>query len=63
MYGVWPRVWIKGWGPWVRTMAGDKGQGLWVGALLGVGQGLWDGAKGMGWISRGGAMGKDPGWR
>ena len=54
---------IKGWRPWVRTMAGDKGQELRVGAWVGVGPGLWGGVKGMGWGSRGGAMGKGHGWR
>ena len=54
---------IKGWRPWVRTMAGNKGQGLRVGAWVGVGPGLWGGVKGMGWGSRGGTMGKGHGWR
>ena len=60
-----PRVWIgdQGVEAMGKTMAGDKGQGLRVGAWVGVGPGLWGGVKGMGWGSRGGAMGKGHGWR
>ena len=54
---------IKGWRSLVRTGAGDKGQGLRVGAWVRVGPGLWGGVKGIGWGSRGGDMAKSHGWR
>ena len=52
-YGVEQSVWNgdQGVGPWVRTMAVDKGQPLRVWAWGGVGPGLWGGVKDMGWGS------------
>ena len=48
---------IKGWKPWVRTMAGNKGQGLRVGHGLGwdqgygVGSRVWGGDQEVGpWV-------------
>ena len=44
----WGQGISRGQGSWVRTMALDKGQGKWAGAWVGMGQGLWGGAKDMG---------------